>query len=268
MRYLRTASPTASVFATAVILLCSYFSWTKPSAAIENLKVVRGVLILEGKIEPGDYISVRNFLSDASNSKKMNGEIFLGSQGGNVIEAVRIGYLIRHLQLSTNVPSRPPWTGSELIHASDLAKPSKNYRCTSACFLLYVAGIHRDFIRTGLLGLHQPQIERKPIGATEADISAATADVREKLKTYFEQMNVPNKYLDLMYSMPPNRVRWITQNEFDADLEGYIPEFRALLDSKCDSRLEAEHSNELVECVARVKTELRTEAWRKILHRD
>jgi len=242
--------------------------WTKPSAAIENLKVVRGVLILEGKIEPGDYISVRNFLSEASNFKKMSGEVFLASQGGNVIEALRIGYLIRHLQLSTDAPSRIPRTikgpVSEVINPSDLAN-RQNYQCISACFLLYVAGVHRE---AGLLGLHHPQVERKPVGATEEDISIAIVDIRDKLKSYFEQMNVPTKYLDLMYSVPPDRVRWITQSEFDADLKGYIPEVRAMLDAKCNSRLEAEHSNEIRGCIAQTKTELRTEAWRKIFHHD
>jgi hypothetical protein len=270
MRFFRKASPTANVVAAAGILLCSGMFGTKPSAAMENLKVVRGVLILEGKIEAGDYISVRNFLSDASNFKEMNGEVYLASQGGNLIEALRIGYLIRHLQLNTNAPSRTPRTikdpGSEVIHPSDLANRQNYYRCTSACFLLYVAGVYRR--EAGLLGLHHPQIERVPVGATDKDISIAMVDIRDKLKSYFETMNVPNKYLDLMFSLPPNRLRWITQSEFDADLKGYVPEVRALLDAKCESRLEAEHLNEINGCIAQIKTELRSEAWRKIFQRD
>jgi hypothetical protein len=103
-------APTATVtraVAAASILLWLGMLWTKPSVALEQLKVVRGVLILEGKIEPGDYISVHNFLSEASNFKKMTGEVFLASPGGNVSEALGIGYLIRHLRLSTDAPSRP-----------------------------------------------------------------------------------------------------------------------------------------------------------------
>jgi hypothetical protein len=270
MRFFRNAPPTPNVVATVGILLCSGMLWTKPLAAIENLKVVRGVLILEGRIEPGDYISVRNFLSEESNFKKMNGEVYLASAGGYLIEALRIGYLIRHLQLSTNTPSRIPRTitgpGSKVILPSDLANRQNYYRCTSACFLLYVAGVDRR--EAGLIGLHHPQLERRPVGVTDKDISIAVVDIRDMLKTYFEKMNVPNKYLDLMFSLPSNRVRWITQSEFDADLKGYVPEVRALLDAKCNSRLEAEHSNEIHGCIAQIMTELRTEAWRKIFHRD
>jgi hypothetical protein len=266
--------PTAKVaceVATAGILLCSGLLWAKPSAALEKLKVVRGVLILEGKIETGDYISVRNFLSEASNFKKMSGEVFLASQGGNVSEALEIGYLIRHLRLSTDAPSRPPPTerssGSGVILSTDLAD-RRHYQCSSACFLLYVAGIYRDFIWAGRLGIHHPRLEYKPIGATEKDLSVGMVDLRNKIKLYFEEMNVPNKYLDLMFSASSNEVRWISQSEFDADLKGYIPEVRALLDAKCNSRAGAEQSNEIRRCVAQVKTELRMEAWRYIFHRD
>src|SRR3974377_1152301 len=92
------------------IALCAFIVWTKPANAIENLKIVRGVLILEGKIERGDYIKVRNFLGDATNFNKMTGEVFVASPGGNVVEALEIGYLIRRLRLSTDVPSHPPPT--------------------------------------------------------------------------------------------------------------------------------------------------------------
>jgi hypothetical protein len=273
MRLFRQAATAkvTRVIAIAGSLLSSGILWTKPSAAIESLKVVRGVLILEGKIEAGDYISIRNFLSEASNFKKMSGVVFLASQGGNVFEAVKIGYLIRRLRLSTDAPSRPPPTvrssGSEVILPLDLANP-KHYQCTSACFLLYVAGMYRDFIWAGRLGIHQPQIEHKPVGATENDISIAMVDMRDTIKRYLEEMNVPNKYLDLMYSVPPNEVRWVTQNEFNADLKGYIPEVRALLDAKCNARLGTKQSNEMDRCIAQIKSELRVEAWRKIFHRD
>ena len=233
--------------------------------------MVRGVLILEGKIETGDYNTVRNFLREPSNLKKMTGEVFLASQGGNAFEALKIGYLIRHLQLSTDAPSRPPPTvrssGSEIIRPFELVKP-RNYLCTSACFLLYVAGVYRDFIWAGRLGIHQPQIEHKPIGVTESDVSIATADMRDKLKRYFEEMNVPNKYLDLMYSTPSNAVYWITQTEFDSDLKGYVPQLKSLLEAKCNLRLGAEQGSELHKCIVQTKTELRVEAWRTIFHPD
>ncbi|HEY4798531.1 MAG TPA: hypothetical protein VII99_05570, partial [Bacteroidia bacterium] len=244
------------------IALCAFIVWTKPSNAIENLKIVRGVLILEGKIERGDYIKVRDFLGDATNFNKMTGEVFVASQGGNVFEALEIGYLIRRLRLGTDAPSQPPPTerssGNEIIHPNELTNP-KNYQCTSACFLLFVAGIYREFVWAGRLGLHHPRLEYKPIGATENALSAADEEIRNKVKSYLEEMNVPDKYLTLMYSTAPDQVRLITQAEFNADLKGYVWELRDLLQTKCLGPNDRD-------CVRQTRAQLRAEAWQKIFH--
>ena len=254
----------ARVLASAGFLLFASMLWTRPPFALENLKITKGVLILEGKIEPGDYISLRSFLSERSNFEKMNGDVFLASQGGNVTEALKIGYLIRHLRLSTDAPSRPPPSGrSSVILPIDLANP-RNYQCVSACFLLFVAGSYRHFVWAGRLGIHRPQIEHQPIGTTEKDVSAMTDDFRNKIKLYFEEMNVPNRYLDLMYSVPPNQVHWLTQSEFNTDLKGYVPEVRALFEAKCNPHFWEIRSKETDSCVGQANAELRTEAWTKI----
>src|SRR5450759_2609255 len=269
MRPSRLLAPSSirRIAAYGCIFLSAFMFWTKPASAIENLRILRGVLIIEGKIEPGDYIKIRSFLGEASNFSKMTGEVFLASQGGNVFEALEIGYLIRHLRMSTDAPSRPPPTerssGSEIIHPLDLTNP-RQYQCTSACFLLYVAGIYREFIWAGRLGIHHPQIEHKPIGASENALSIALVEMRNKIKSYLEEMSVPDKYLDLMYSIPPNEIRWITQAEFNADLKGYSPEMRALLDAKCNARLGPENRN----CLAQIKAALRAEAWRKVFRNE
>src|SRR4029078_4657094 len=80
-------------FTFTVVVFCVAFN-AKPSAALEAIKVFRGTMILEGKIEPGDYISVRNFLRLESNFKKISGGVFLASPGGYVVEAMKIGNLI------------------------------------------------------------------------------------------------------------------------------------------------------------------------------
>lgn len=258
-------SPTSVVRVIAGILSC--LLWIDPSIALEKLRIVRGVLILEGRIDAGDYAAVRNFLSNASNFNKMNGQVFLASPGGNVGEALQIGYLIRRLRLTTDAPSRPPPTvrtsGSEIIRPLDLNNP-RYYLCTSACFLLYVAGIYREFVWAGRLGLHRPQLEYKPGWATEKDTAMVTADMHARLNSYLEEMNVPNKYLELMYSVLPTEVRLITQTELNADLKGYIPEVRAMLDAKCNLSGRTEESTAAQKCVAQSRTELRNEAWKKI----
>ena len=257
--------------ALVVVALTAWICGTAHSVALEKLRVFRGSLVLEGKIEKGDYASVRSFLRNESNFQKISNGVFLASPGGNVREALSIGYLIRALQLGTEAPSIPPSEkrafGSSGFDPLDLTDRN-NFQCASACFLIYVAGVERKLIWVGRLGVHEPRLETKPLGASEADTKIASTEMRGTLKVYLDKMDVPNKYLELIYSVPFNNVRWITQLEFDTDLRGYIPEVRALLKEKCSAPHEAEKSDKSNRCAANVMTELRAEAWRKTFARD
>ena len=266
-------------YVVAAVGILFFGSLPNPCHALDSLKVFRGVFVLEGNILAGDYGAVFNFLSNESNFKKISGGVFLASPGGHVLEAMKIGLLIRRLQLSTDAPSIPPPDrrvfGSALISATDLVNP-RNYLCTSACFLIYVAGIDRNLTWAGRLGIHEPRVEYKPVEASENDVNLAKIQMRNEIKRYFEIMNVPEKYADLMYSVSPSDVRWISQDEFDADLRGYVPPIKKLIDSKCnpkprDIRINLEgrptitsitkeraispgESSEILKCVAQVKS--------------
>lgn len=244
--------------ALVLSVFCAAFS-TKPSGAMESPKVFRGVLVLEGKIEPGDYISLRNFLRIDSNFKKISGGVFLASPGGYVIEAIKIGNLIRALQLSTDAPSSPPpdkRVGTPIIRSTDLVD-ARHYECVSACFLLYAAGVDRQLIAAGRLGLHQPRSLR----AENSGITAVSLGVRNEIKEYLVRMNVPEKYVDLMYSVPPSEVRWITQQEFENDLKGYVPELSALINEKCKMYESSGQVGEMRRCAADVRAKLSEAAW-------
>ena len=127
-------------FTSIVVAMLWLAAGTSPGTALENLRVFRGVLILEGKIELGDYLSVRNFLRDESNFKKISGGIFLASPGGSVLEALKIGRLIRELRLSTEAPASPPPDrrdiSAPLIRGRDLSNPRTLWLCQRVFFSL------------------------------------------------------------------------------------------------------------------------------------
>jgi len=276
-------------YAVAAASVLFFGCLPNPCHALDGLKVFRGVLVLEGSILPGDYGAVFNFLNDESNFKKISGGVFLASPGGHVLEAIKIGLLIRRLRLSTDAPSGPQSDrrvfGSAVIGVTDLINP-RNYLCTSACFLIYVAGIERNLNGAGRLGIHEPRVEYKPIEASENDVRIAKIQMRNEIKRYFEIMNVPEKYADLMYTVPANEVRWISRDEFDTDLRGYVSPIKKLIDGKCnpkprDIRINLEgrptvtsttkekaispgQSSEILKCVTQVRTQLPIRAWREV----
>jgi hypothetical protein len=125
--------------AILLALLSLNFS-ANPSQALEELRVYRGVLILEGKIVSGDYNKLRDFLGKKSNFEKISGGVFLASPGGSIVEALKIGRLIRALRLSTDAPPGPatgsPKFGESLITPSQLINPKVNYGCQCLFFCL------------------------------------------------------------------------------------------------------------------------------------
>ena len=250
------------------VLVLSVLSVGNSARALEGLKVFRGVLVLEGIIEVGDYDKVRTFLGEKFNFDKINNGVFLASPGGNVIEAIKIGRLIRSLRLSTDAPSGPPngapRFGQSLIAANDLVKPQNDNACASACFFIYVAGVYRNLGWAGRLGVHRPVLLES--NAKELNVEQTvdvTWQVRGRIQKYLEEMNVPGKYVDLMYSVPPNEVRWISQREFDTDIAGFVPDVKTTLRTKCNLQMKASVA-ELKKCWGEMRAETLNEAWNKV----
>jgi hypothetical protein len=72
--------------------------------------------ILEGKIEKGDYDKLLKLIDeDCSDYSNCASGIFLPSPGGDLVEAMKIGRLVRKQRLDTHVPGDmacPTWSSS------------------------------------------------------------------------------------------------------------------------------------------------------------
>jgi len=246
-----------------------------PSAhALENPKVFRGILILEGQIVPRDYDKLRSFLSDRATFDKISHGVFLASPGGNVAEAMNIGRLIRSLRLSTEAPPGGAdlrRLGGNAIAPDDL-RDFRNYGCASACFLVFVSGIYRNENGAGRLGVHRPfragSGSKTPAAGDDPIVDGA---VRAAIKNYLSEMDAPPKYADLMFAVPSARVRWITQHELDTDLDGLIPELKDAVARQCGASVEAaaaQQPHDLASCQMdaqwRLRSELPAQAWPKV----
>ena len=246
----------------------------EPSTALEAPRVFRGVLVLEGKIDQGDYDRLRAFLSDKTTFDKISNGVFLASPGGNLGEAIRIGRLMRALQLSTAAPSGAPEgrrLGEALIGPYDLRNPRMNYQCASACFLLFVSGIYRSLNWAGRLGIHRPFQMTGGKKVLTGNDEILNGPVREVIENYLRDMGVRTKYVDLMYSVPSSQLREITQKELDDDLLGFTPDWKDRVRAQCGetaAAAAAKPAGDVAACRAQLEAKLRAElpaqGWQKV----
>ncbi len=224
--------------------------------------------VLEGEIEKGDFDKFKQFILNGNNAV----EIYLASPGGDLGEAMKIGLLARILKLSTVVPSKALTNESRRFGAArhNLKHPRDNV-CASACFFVFVGGIHRRYDDQGpaVLGIHRPTLSQSDLKRLDPDQASAVDErARTVVDRFLKVMDVPAKYAEEMYSVPHSRVRWIRNDEFDADFAGFIPEFRDLVRARCDSPIDGEEqarkkSKILVEqtCETKVQDELALRAY-------
>jgi hypothetical protein len=225
-----------------------------PIVSRSGVKYGERSVIIEGKIEAGDYDKLRSIYgergqSEFSLSMSEVKVLSLASPGGDLAEAMKIGRLVRALKLTTAAPSRNPFLshldmGFGVPPEHKLQNPRANYMCASACFFIFVAGIKRTADDGGdepILGIHKPYLSESDLRMLDGDQAIASANrIRTTVENYLKEMNVPAKYADMMFTVPKDEVRWIGSADFKNDLEGIIPELKDWLAARCDTRTDVE----------------------------
>ena len=161
---------------------------------------------IEGKLEIGDFEKIRVFLQS---NKPI--QLYLASPGGNLGEAMKIGMLVRGLNLSTIVPGKPLTNQARQLALSQhgVTNPRQDYMCASACFFIFVAGVHRSSDEVGppLLGIHHPFVPGNDVAALiKNNAISAEDDLKRLVAKYLEAMGVPDKYPENMFSTPRGKI--------------------------------------------------------------
>ncbi len=173
-----------AVVAAAVLLFARPLS----AAEITRHETARVMVYITGAISPGDDIKFSRLTSD------MQAVIVtLESPGGDVATALRLGRLIRA-------------KNATVFSAG----------CSSACVLLYAAGVRRvGGFDDAAIGVHRIYFAQLESDLSQAQVqlrySTALSDVRQ----FLSDMNVASGFLDVMQSIPPERMRLLTNSELE-----------------------------------------------------
>lgn len=206
--------------------------------AAEIRAFARTWVLLEGKIEKGDYDKIFKIADILSGTTQ---GIYLFSPGGDVVEAMKIGRLVRSLRWTTNAPLTQPLrsdTAQRLALSFGLKDPMHNNLCASACFFIHVAGIYRW---GDTLLIHRPYLSNAELRKLSGNQVLRMSQVaRTETDAYLKEMGLPAKYSELMYSVPKDQVQLLAESDIKADIYGFIPELKDWVDARCEKTTSAE----------------------------
>ena len=193
-----------------VNLICGMFSSFSYAA---NFTVEGNVrLRISGEIIKGDFSKFVSILRQEA----FVSTLYLDSAGGDVVEAMRIGDLVKKIGLGTSV--------------------MKGNICASACFFIWMYGAPRfaSFFNVQkdeyAIGLHRPYVLNPKVDQKSIE---RQRDVQKAIASILEENFIPRRLIDVMMSRSSREIYWLNGEDID-QLGEYTPQIQEILISKCD----------------------------------
>ena len=214
-----------------VIALCVTVASIDEAAAAE-IRRQASYYVIEGEIENGDFDKFEALV-------RLRGmfvhSVAIGSPGGDMMEAMRIGRLVREMRLSTSSAlMMVPGKKTKSLFIKDLS----NDICASSCFYIFIAGIDRF---GHVLGIHRPYLSDEDYKRMNIDDAIeASKFLKTMVKDYFVEMGVSTDYVDRAFSISSNEIEWLKRDEIEKYFFGLIPEIDEWVSARCPKLTEAE----------------------------
>lgn len=171
-------------------------------------------LLVSGKIQRGDYERALNAVKETYAQGDL-GQLFvkLDSPGGDVLEAMKIGQLVRDLKLSAVVGLG---------------------RCDSACVFILVAGADR--LSPSGIGIHRPFFDKEYFSGLSANNAQKKyGEMTKATRAYLISMDVPTELIERMFRVPSNEIERLSLEEVQKWISGSPASLDEWLIAKCDS---------------------------------
>jgi hypothetical protein len=198
------------------------------SAEVTVIKTSGGIsrIAFDGAIESGDY---ERLLEAVLNAGVDINTIALASAGGDAIEAMRIGRLIRALGLTVEAPRR--FDTGNVCPVGIKKRPDCS--CDSACLFLYLGAVNRY---GDALGVHRvflnPNLQRRISLDESRQVSRA---IEDSTRQFLEEMHAPPTLLDYINSAASDSTRILPAEYVKRNLYGYTRDIEDWLIAKCGS---------------------------------
>lgn len=181
----------ATLFAFLWLLLSCGFVYPTLGADLKSTATKDGkvLLIFSGEIIEGDADTLKAAIKSANDVGRLVANIRLNSEGGNLLEGVKLADAVRFAKISTNVGS--------------------NATCASACFLIFAAGQTKFANYTARIGVHGASDKT---GAETVQSGAATVSMARVAK----DLGVPPAIVGRMVVTPPGEMVWLDPQDLQS----------------------------------------------------
>lgn len=198
----------ALYFLASTPALAADISMAPPQERLDTSKT----LMISGDIQRGDTEELINLMMSLPEDNLPISTLLLGpSRGGNIEEAMSIGFLARTLKWKVIVFDQ----------------------CYSACSLIAVSSVYRVF--AGEMGLHRPYYD--PAFYGEADpfyIEQWHNQINSKVQSFLEEAYVPNSIIEKMMSVNSREMWTLSATDAEKVLSNFPPYFEELILAQCD----------------------------------
>ncbi len=157
------------------------------------------VMTMRGEVEVGDAERLRRFIvGNRNHFIEHGGRVTFAIDGGDVLEAVRIGELLRDALVEIWLPD------------------AASSRCVSACFFMFVHAPSRTAVADAV-GIHRPYFDRTALVKSTPEAARERYEsLALELRARMEQLSVPIALVERMFALPAGEVHRLTAEELSA----------------------------------------------------
>ena len=183
-------------------------------------QVKKVAVLLKGEILPGDHERLIQFAVH-NNIDLANENFILSSPGGDVLEALKVGELVKNLYVTV-------WVGPD------------TGQCASACFIIFASAVSRHAL-AGLVGIHRPYVDRTQLRL----LSPKNAEAQENkalldAENYLHQLRVPSYLVDKMFQHASSEIYWLSNEDLVSELGTRPAWYEEFLIARCGFDKEGE----------------------------
>ena len=197
----------------------------------------KGILVIEGTIEPGDF---DRFIKAVQDGQGEIYTVYLFTPGGDFEEAMKIGRALRTLEIASMAPMRDE-DGRSICglggHEPVPIDPA-NCTCASAGFYIHIGSVHRG---GDYLVVHRPYFVKGRFGQlSEAMAKKKFNALQNSARVYMTEMDVPKHIQEDILGIPSDSGLLLDEKTIKTYFWGDLPSRHEWLRNKCSQLTDEE----------------------------